>query len=94
MNINALYEKDGGSASLEEENELIKRFLMTLEAEISANEIHPSNFSDFSENVLPELPQIFETFFQNVYVRENYINILSSIISISYIFKKFFIVFL
>lgn len=69
------------SASIEEENELIKRFLLTLEAEIAENQLNISSITEYSETLDSELPKICETFMQNLYVRENYINVLSSIIS-------------
>lgn len=65
--------------SFEEENEQIKRFILTLEAEIVETQISPFTFQDPA--VYFEDPQFLETFFQNLYVRENYINILISIIS-------------
>ena len=69
------------NSSLEEENELIKRFLLTLEAEIEQNPLSIQSFQDSTGEFITDFPQILETCFQNLYVRENYINILVSIIS-------------
>ena len=76
-----LEENNGTPISFEEENELIHRFLLTLESELAQNQISPASLQDPSSEFLSDLPQIFSTFFQNLYVRENYINILISIIS-------------
>ena len=78
--MNHLLESTNSTVSFEEENELIKRFLATLESEIAQSQISPSAFQE-TENLAEEFPQIIETVFQNMYVRENYINILMSIIS-------------
>lgn len=82
--MNSLFLPQGNaptSASIEEENELIKRFLLTLESEIAENQLNISSITEYAEVLDSELPKICETFMQNVYVRENYINVLSSIIS-------------
>lgn len=72
---------EGSSAlSFEEEDELIKRFLLTLESELAQSQLSPSTFQEDSE-FFSAFPQILSTFFQNLYVRENYINVLISIIS-------------
>jgi len=67
--------------SFEEEDFLIRRFLITLESEIIQTQISPSSFQNQNESLLSDFPQNLEIFFQNLYVRENYINILISIIS-------------
>jgi len=79
--MNPLLDSSNASTSFEEENELIKRFLLTLQSEIEQNQISPSAFQD-TEILSQDFPQILETIFQNLYVRENYINILISIISL------------
>ena len=71
--------------SFEEEDELIKRFLLTLESELAQSQLSPSTFQEEAD-FFSSFPQILSTFFQNLYVRENYINVLISIISIPFLF--------